>query len=343
MRWLAPILLAAVACGSEAGAPALDGSVSDELDVAPDPAPDSYEVSVPDDGWLDLHGDEASSDDSSLVETLPEIRCCCICPDGSALRKTQEDDCQIESLPTPKCDGECLDFCPETNLPSCTTLSKPSFAICVSRYEDPDYTYRTEPILLSGVVEAIGSGPLEGGCREPSFAIFIGTDWNSPESYWLRIRDTKCIAWVAEVAIPDAPKPALGEAIALEAWFQVDEFLPLRGKFFLWTLDGRPLVWVAEAGSAEGLSVPAGLTIFRSSKACVEIDDCGIWSGYDIDVVHPGKYGRVPYGGDVDLGDVRFFHARTDAQTSEYTYCADWFVAWSLAAAVWKAPKDGVN
>lgn len=295
------------------------GDLCDQIDG---PAPDLPDQ-IPCDGFV---SPDTASDD----------QCCCLCPDGSPLRRAGTDSCSDQTLPDVQCEGHCLESCPEWQLPTCTSIERPAFSVCIAPADDPDFAYRGEPVLLAGTIESVGDGPAVGGCRDRPFAIEIGTRWGATESYWFSVRDSRSTLWLAEVSIAGAPRPKVGDPVLLEAWLDYMEWNPTRAKFFLSDVNGAPLVWVARAAAADELPAPVGFRFWSWPRSCLELTSCGNWAGYDLGSVTTGSHTNVPYGGVVDLGDFVFMHGGNDMQVNDTTNCPDWFVANALMAAVWK-------
>ena len=177
-------------------------------------------------------------------------------------------------------------------------------------------------VQLSGTITAVATGPVTGGCFQSAAS-------SGSEIVALAVRtqaDGGTTDWNVEYQVPaNHVVWTVGEHIDVAytasggGWSPVISSLTLN---FGQAVD----VYIGVGSDVADLSdVP--LSFRQGSAICLENDECGDWSSYDLEVKDTSGWTSVPYGATTSVGGYRIIHGGLSKQLNSSTRCADWYVS----------------
>jgi len=177
-------------------------------------------------------------------------------------------------------------------------------------------------VQLSGTITAVATGPVTGGCFQSAAS-------SGSEIVALAVRtqaDGGTTDWNVEYQVPaNNVVWTVGEHIDVAytasggGWSPVISSLTLN---FGQAVD----VYIGVGSDVADLSdVP--LSFRQGSAICLENDECGDWSSYDLEVKDTSGWTSVPYGATTSVGGYRIIHGGLSKQLNSSTRCADWYVS----------------
>jgi hypothetical protein len=181
----------------------------------------------------------------------------------------------------------------------------------------------------SGSVDVALSGPVlaTGPMNETSPC---ATSPSDTHGFWFEATDPSGEVWVLGASIPGVGDPlAVGDWVSAQAHRDGGGFTPTVASLSVRGVSGTLIAYAGEAGEAEQLAPPDGISVARGSSLCTKHDTCGDWSAYDLDVTAAGTTQTVPYASIGSVGPYRVAHGGCELQAPSDggTTCADWFVA----------------
>jgi hypothetical protein len=218
-------------------------------------------------------------------------------------------------------------------LAACSVLPEPPIVnLCVQPiggWQDGVSFYADLSVQLSGTVTSVAKGPVPGGCFQSAGA-------SDSEIVALTMRTelpTGTTDWNVEYQVPtNTVVWTVGDAVEVAyvrrsgGWSRVISELSLgRGQ--------AADVYVGMGGVVADLD-SAPLTFRQGSAICLQHDQCGDWSSYDLEAQDGSGWLRVSYGATISVGGYRITHGGLSEDLVPTTTCEDWFVSDVRVAAL---------